>query len=113
MEAAVNAARDSGLLVTSSSIEQTHGVGIHGLGREPMADPDKFESYGPGLWWARQFMTQGVAGQHTHPDGFADDRRTAGQRRLRILPAGRVELDHPLPRRRVCAGLPGQAGDNA
>lgn len=75
MEAAANAARDSGVLVTSSSIEQTHGVGIHGLGREPMADPDKFESYGPGLWWARMFEAQGVSGKLLIP---MDSRTTAG-----------------------------------
>ena len=59
--AAIDAAKKAGLLVTSSSIEQTHGFAIHGLGRPPMADPDRLESYEPGLFWAKQFPG-GVAG---------------------------------------------------
>ena len=53
--AACAAAKAAGLLVVSSSIEQVHGLKFHGLGRPPLADPDRFESYGPGSWWARQF----------------------------------------------------------
>ncbi len=53
--AATQEAREAGLLVVSSSIEQTHGFRIHGLGRDPLADPDRVESYGPGLFWARDF----------------------------------------------------------
>lgn len=52
MEEAVAEARKAGMLVTSSSIRRTHGVAINGLGREPMADPDRFESYVPGIFWA-------------------------------------------------------------
>jgi hypothetical protein len=32
-----------------------HGFKFHGLGRSPLADPDKFESYEPGLFWAGEF----------------------------------------------------------
>jgi hypothetical protein len=55
MTAACAAAKAAGLLVVSSSIEQVHGLKFHGLGRPPLADPDRFESYRPGSWWARQF----------------------------------------------------------
>jgi hypothetical protein len=53
MTAACAEARSAGLLVVSSSIEQVHGFRFHGLGRDPLADPDRFESYGPGSWWAK------------------------------------------------------------
>jgi subtilisin family serine protease len=55
MRLAVRAARDAGMLVTSSSIEETHGVHINGLGRPPLGDPDRFESYSPGLFWGDGF----------------------------------------------------------
>lgn len=54
MEKAVAAAKQAGMLVTSSSISATHGVQINGLGRAPLADPDKFESYAPGMFWAKR-----------------------------------------------------------
>ncbi len=53
--AAVAEAKAAGLLVVSSSLEETFGFKFHGLGRAPLADPDKFESYEPGLWWASDF----------------------------------------------------------
>jgi len=55
MESAVQAAKAAGMLVTSSSIRTTHGISINGLGRSPLADPDQFESYGPGLFWGDGF----------------------------------------------------------
>jgi hypothetical protein len=55
MTAACAAARAAGLLVVSSSIEQVHDLKFHGLGRPALADPERFESYRPGSWWARQF----------------------------------------------------------
>jgi hypothetical protein len=45
--------------VISSSLSQTDGLNFHGLGREPLADPDEFTSYEPGLWWQQQFYDQG------------------------------------------------------
>jgi hypothetical protein len=53
--AAVKKAKADGLLVVSSSLEETFGFKFHALGRAPLADPDKFESYGPGMWWAKGF----------------------------------------------------------
>jgi hypothetical protein len=55
VEAAVGEAKSAGILVICSSVERVHGFKFHGLGREPMADPDAFESYGPGLWWAETY----------------------------------------------------------
>lgn len=53
--AAAEEAKAAGMLVVCSSIEQVHGFKFHGLGRAPWSDPDDFESYEPGLWWAERF----------------------------------------------------------
>jgi len=57
VQAAAVEARDAGMLVVCSSIEQVHGYKFHGLGRDPLADPDDFKSFGPGLWWRSRFMS--------------------------------------------------------
>ncbi len=62
MTAAANEARAAGIFVVSSSIEQTHGFKIQGLGRSPLTDPDRFESFDLGLFWAAS------------PDWLASDR---------------------------------------
>ncbi len=54
---AVQAAKAAGLLVVSSSLEETFGFKFHGLGRPPLADPDQFEAYVPGVFWAKEFYT--------------------------------------------------------
>jgi beta-glucanase (GH16 family) len=53
--AACNEAKVAGLFLVSSSLEEVHGFKFHGIGRAPLADPDKFESYEPGLFWAYEF----------------------------------------------------------
>jgi hypothetical protein len=53
--AATKEAKEAGMLVICSSVEEVHGFKFHALGREPLADPDQFESYEPGSWWAKQF----------------------------------------------------------
>jgi len=47
--AAVEKAKAAGLLVVSSSLKETFGFKFQGLGRAPLADPDKFESYEPAI----------------------------------------------------------------
>ncbi|OGO07264.1 MAG: hypothetical protein A3K46_05685 [Chloroflexi bacterium RBG_13_60_9] len=47
-----------------SSIREIYGFQFQGLGRSPMADPDAFESYEPGLWWADYFY-QGQIQENT------------------------------------------------
>lgn len=66
--AAVRSAKTAGILVVSSSIEQTHSLKFHGLGRHPLADPNLFESFEPGLFWAGRF--------------YSDNRRPASDRLL-------------------------------
>ncbi|MFB0553376.1 MAG: M56 family metallopeptidase, partial [Phycisphaerae bacterium] len=53
--AACERAKAAGIFVVSCSLEEVYGFSFHGLGRDPSADPDLFESYEPGLWWAKEF----------------------------------------------------------
>jgi hypothetical protein len=53
--AACDEAKAAGMLIVSSSIERVHGFRLQGLGRYPLADPDIFESYEPGIFWAQDF----------------------------------------------------------
>jgi hypothetical protein len=57
--AAVEKAAGEGIFVVSSSLFETSGrrFAFHGLGRDPLADPDTFSSYTAGLWWLDQFYT--------------------------------------------------------
>ena len=48
-------AKAAGMLIVCSSIEQVHGSKFYGLGRSPLSDPDAFESYEPGMSWAKNF----------------------------------------------------------
>lgn len=57
--AAVREAGEAGVFVVSSSLEETHGFLFHGLGRPPMADPNSWESYRPGSWWAKKYYERG------------------------------------------------------
>jgi hypothetical protein len=50
--AAVAEAKAAGILVTSSSLEFTHGFRFHGIDRDPMIDPDDFAAHRPGKFWA-------------------------------------------------------------
>ena len=57
--AAVEEAKKDGIFVISTSISQVYGLNFHGLGREPLSDPNKFQSYVPGLWWQNNFFQKG------------------------------------------------------
>ncbi|NLE75167.1 MAG: CPBP family intramembrane metalloprotease, partial [Chloroflexi bacterium] len=64
--AAVREAEAAGMLVLD--VETGSGLpshGLSGLGRPLLADPDAFESYGPGLFWAVRFCTPDF-----RPDGL-------------------------------------------
>ncbi len=60
MTAAVNDAKAAGIFVVSSNLEQTYGFKMHGLGRAPLADPDSFNSYDAGLFYASQLPPNGM-----------------------------------------------------
>ena len=53
--AAIDAAKAAGLFVMNVESEEIYGFKFHGLGRFPCADPDNFESYSPGAFWANRF----------------------------------------------------------
>jgi len=55
ISAATQEAKEAGILVVSSNLQEVHGFDFMGLGRAPDADPDRFESYEPGLFWADPF----------------------------------------------------------
>lgn len=52
---AVEEANAAGIFVVSSNLEETYNFKFHGLGRAPLADPDAFESYVPGSFWAKSY----------------------------------------------------------
>ena len=61
MVKSVNNAKEQGIFVVSSSLRNTYeGFYFHGLGREPLADPESPGSYGPGSWWAEQYYKTGT-----------------------------------------------------
>ena len=61
---AVERAKKENIFVVSCSLERTYGFYFHGLGREPLKDPDKSESYEPGLWWSEIFFKTGAKFDH-------------------------------------------------
>lgn len=53
--AAVEKAKKAGVFVISTALWATHSLALNGMGREPLADPNIFVSYGPGSFWAPGF----------------------------------------------------------
>jgi hypothetical protein len=53
--AALQGAKAAGIFVISSSLSETDKLYFHGLGRDPLTDPNQFEAYAPGLWWGKNF----------------------------------------------------------
>jgi subtilisin family serine protease len=53
--AAVNEAKAEGILIVCSNLSDIYGFNFQGMGRDSLADPNQFESYVPGLWWAKNF----------------------------------------------------------
>lgn len=53
VNAAVDRAKAEGILVVSSSLDDTYGFRFHGLGKVPISDADDFNSYRPGSWWKK------------------------------------------------------------
>lgn len=48
---AIRRAEESGVFVITCSLEETHGLQFHGLGRFPLSDPNELRSYTAGSWW--------------------------------------------------------------
>ncbi len=62
---AVRHAQKDGVFIVSTVLEETYHLAFHGLGREALADPNVFASFGPGSWWAQVFWN----GQHRFAPG--------------------------------------------
>jgi membrane protease YdiL (CAAX protease family) len=73
--AAVEEARARGVLVVHTSMENVYGIGYMGLGRDPLQDPDQFESYKPGSWWESSFYSGSMTGRRLYAP--MDSRTTA------------------------------------
>lgn len=63
--AAVKEAKDAGIFVIHSGLLRTDKLRFHGLGRNPLDDPNLFESYAPGLWWEQDFFAGQPSAQHS------------------------------------------------
>jgi hypothetical protein len=51
----VNKAKAAGIFVVSSSISEVYSFNFQGMGRDSRADPNNFDSYQLGSWWAEYF----------------------------------------------------------
>jgi hypothetical protein len=56
IQSAVQDARNAGIFIICSSESQIYGFNFQGLGRAPLSDPNDFNSYEPGSWWAGDFF---------------------------------------------------------
>jgi len=75
---AVQKARAAGMLVVCSCVELIHdGCGFGALGRSPLADPEVFESYEPGLFLAKAFRARRIFLPECHFWAPMDSRTTA------------------------------------
>jgi hypothetical protein len=63
---AVERAKKEGVFVVSSSLMETYrdqGMFFHGLGRDPLKDPNEPSSYAAGSWWQKMFFERGGVGR--------------------------------------------------
>jgi hypothetical protein len=52
---AIDEAKAAGIFAIHVGLEQTYGWRYMGLGRDPLSDPNDFQSYKPAAWWAQDF----------------------------------------------------------
>lgn len=55
---AAQKAKQAGILVMCSSTDDIHGFRFQGMGRSPLANPDDFNSYRQGAFWAKDFYNE-------------------------------------------------------
>ena len=56
---AIEEAKAAGIFALHVGLEQTYGWSYLGLGREPLSDPNDFQSYEPAAWWEQSFYESG------------------------------------------------------
>lgn len=62
----VERAKNEGIFVVSSSLQETYGLQFLGLGRDSLSDSNQLESYKPGEFWAmRYYSGDNDLGQNT------------------------------------------------
>lgn len=54
--ASIERAKRKGIMVLTTSTGDYYDFDFMGLGRDPMSDPDDISSYGPGLFWEKNFF---------------------------------------------------------
>ena len=59
--AALTEAKAANIFVLNTSLSHTHGLTFHGLGRNPLSDPNDPWSYQPGMWWQDYFYQEGFS----------------------------------------------------
>lgn len=52
----VGRAKKEGIFVVSSSLDETYGIRFQGLGRDSLSDPNDYNAYKPGEFWARRYF---------------------------------------------------------
>jgi hypothetical protein len=57
--AAIDEAKAAGIFAIHVGLEQTYGWSYMGLARDPLSDPNDFQSYMPLPWWAQDFYEIG------------------------------------------------------
>lgn len=56
LTAAVKEAKEKDIFITCLNLEEVYSFKFEGLGRKPVADPDDFNSYEPGVFWAKPYF---------------------------------------------------------
>jgi hypothetical protein len=69
ISAAVSDAKAAGIFVISSSLGHTDELYFQGLGRQPLDEPNRFESYTPGLWWEKDYYADPLNYYFGNPPG--------------------------------------------
>lgn len=60
--AAVERAKQAGVFVICTSMEKSYGFNLFGLGRDPLKDPDRFDSFGE-AWWGGLYLHESPGGK--------------------------------------------------
>jgi hypothetical protein len=57
---AIEKAKAAGIFAMPVDLSPVYGWSMMGLGRDPLSDPNDFQSYKPAGWWEERFYSQGL-----------------------------------------------------